>query len=284
MSLACPLPSYGSRAVLSKSNPLQNRNLDTNYLRKLTVPLKRDEFLQIKKNAKKTFKSEYDRQQSSATCYGGTYNLKRVDEPTSARIRPSSPSRRNRPHPPRVFMVNRLQNIDGYYQPESVHRSQTASLPKRPARPESSATSSSRPFTARTSFSEREVMKKKLGAVHAQAVESWLKLASEKDRVAIRQSFKLDKKRLRNGRESVYANKTKDQLPEKSTSSKNNTLVSLSRSLRQASNERKVLEGRERFIFETPKNKDFQIHPGWSTAWHKQYDSRAVRYPTQLYA
>jgi len=125
MSLACPLPSYGSRAVLSKSNPLQNRNLDTNYLRKLTVPLKRDEFLQIKKNAKKTFKSEYDRQQSSATCYGGTYNLKRVDEPTSARIRPSSPSRKNRPHPPRVFMVNRLRNIDGYYQPESVNRSQT---------------------------------------------------------------------------------------------------------------------------------------------------------------
>ena len=48
MSLACPLPSYGSRAVLSRSNPLQSRNLDTNYLRKLTVPLKRDEFLQIK--------------------------------------------------------------------------------------------------------------------------------------------------------------------------------------------------------------------------------------------
>ena len=64
----------------------------------------------------------------------------------------------------------------------------------------------------------------------------------------------------------------------------NNTLVSLSRSLRQASNERKVLEGRKRFVFETPKNKDFQIHPGWSTAWHKQYDSTAIRYPTQLYA
>ena len=60
--------------------------------------------------------------------------------------------------------------------------------------------------------------------------------------------------------------------------------MNLSRSLRQASNERKILEGRERFIFETPKNKDFQIHPGWSTAWHKQYDSRAVRYPPQLYA
>jgi len=279
MSLACPLPSYGSRAVLSKSNPLQNRNLDTNYLRKLTVPLKRDEFLQIKKNAKKTFKSEYDRQQSSATCYGGTYNLKTVDEPTAARIRPSSPSRKNRPHPPRVFMVNHLQSIDGYYQPGNVHRSQTASFPKRPGK----ESSSWRPFTARTSFSEREIMKKKLGASHAQAVESWLKLASEKDRVAIRQSFKLGEKRLRNGRESVYASKTKDQLPEKSTTSKNQ-LVNLSRSLRRASNERKILEGRERFIFETPKNKDFQIHPGWSTAWHKQYDSRAVRYPPQLYA
>jgi len=149
---------------------------------------------------------------------------------------------------------------------------------------EANITKSSRPFTAYTSFSEREIMKTKLGAIHAQAAESWLKLASEKDRIAIRKSFKLDEKRLINKREVFSPSESKVQMPAKSTISKNNALVSLSRSMRQASAGRRLLEGRDRFMFETPKNKDFQIHPGWRTAWHKQYDSRAIRYPSKLYA
>lgn len=43
-----------------------------------------------------------------------------LDEPTSHRTRPSSPTRLNNPHPPLVFLANRLHSIPGYHNADAA--------------------------------------------------------------------------------------------------------------------------------------------------------------------
>ncbi|KAI0214713.1 hypothetical protein LSAT2_000158 [Lamellibrachia satsuma] len=56
------------------------------------------------------------------TTYDNYYKdqLAVLDEPTSHRIRPSSPTRLNRPHPPLVFLANRLHSVPGYHNADAV--------------------------------------------------------------------------------------------------------------------------------------------------------------------
>ncbi|XP_040274452.1 uncharacterized protein LOC120990016 isoform X1 [Bufo bufo] len=55
------------------------------------------------------------RKEKSATAYAGDYRKKELDENCRSLIRPSSPTRMNKPHPPEVFLVTTLHNIPGHY-------------------------------------------------------------------------------------------------------------------------------------------------------------------------
>uniref|UniRef100_A0A1I8H635 ZM domain-containing protein n=2 Tax=Macrostomum lignano TaxID=282301 RepID=A0A1I8H635_9PLAT len=52
------------------------------------------------------------------TSYQRHYSAKRLDEPTL--LRPTSPNRRNNPHPPMVFLTCRLHNVPGFNNPDGV--------------------------------------------------------------------------------------------------------------------------------------------------------------------
>jgi len=288
MALACPVPSYGRREILQKSAPADIRSL-----RRMLQPLDDQEFAEIKRSAKESFKTEFHHRNSSSTSYNGVHSEKRLDEPT--RSRPSSGTRKNKPHPPQVFLVNRLQHIPGYYEPEK------AKLPHRDLSVKESLRQQKRPYTAHTTLLQRQHMQEKVGAVPAQAAEAWLKLCPEKDRVALRSSLRIPERKisvLLPSREqdniSINRNhlmKSRETVNSPSClfktngKSKNQSLQRLSQSMRKAQpiwnptnkNAAFYRNGKDPFM-------DFQIHPQWHMAWHKQYDKRAPRHPPQIYA
>lgn len=54
----------------------------------------------------------------SPTTYNHFHNELRLDEPTQSR--PSSPTRRHKPHPKPVFLINRLHYVPGYHNPDAT--------------------------------------------------------------------------------------------------------------------------------------------------------------------
>lgn len=57
-------------------------------------------------------------QPQDRTSYQRHYSAKRLDEPTL--LRPTSPNRRNNPHPPMVFLTCRLHNVPGFSNPDDA--------------------------------------------------------------------------------------------------------------------------------------------------------------------
>ncbi|XP_006114748.1 uncharacterized protein C4orf51 homolog [Pelodiscus sinensis] len=78
-------------------------------------PLSPQAFEEIQRHAGEAWKREAQRQANCATTYSASYGKKELPEPASWRAKPSSPTRINRPHPPEVFMVNKLHYIPGCY-------------------------------------------------------------------------------------------------------------------------------------------------------------------------
>ncbi|XP_073498597.1 uncharacterized protein [Phyllobates terribilis] len=78
------------------------------------------------------------KKEKSATVYAGEYRRKELDESCQSSMRPSSPTRINKPHPPEVFLFTTLHNIPGHYNckknvsSEEKGKEQTSISPIRP--------------------------------------------------------------------------------------------------------------------------------------------------------
>lgn len=56
----------------------------------------------MQKSAREAWKEELNRGTESVTTYNGLHAEKVLDEPTQGRVRPTSPTRQNKPHPPKL--------------------------------------------------------------------------------------------------------------------------------------------------------------------------------------
>ncbi|XP_039396921.1 uncharacterized protein C4orf51 homolog [Mauremys reevesii] len=78
-------------------------------------PLSPQAFEEIQRHAGEAWRREAQREANCATTYSAGYGKKELAESARCRTKPSSPTRINRPHPPEVFMVNKLHYIPGHY-------------------------------------------------------------------------------------------------------------------------------------------------------------------------
>ncbi|XP_040187612.1 uncharacterized protein LOC120919487 [Rana temporaria] len=73
------------------------------------------EYEEIRHRAQQQHSHQAMRKARSATVYAGEYRSKDLHENCQPVMRPSSPTRMNKPHPPEVFLVTTLHNLPGYY-------------------------------------------------------------------------------------------------------------------------------------------------------------------------
>ncbi|XP_053108210.1 uncharacterized protein C4orf51 homolog isoform X2 [Hemicordylus capensis] len=78
-------------------------------------PLSPEAFEEIKHHSGKAWKEHSVSNKDCSTTYSGAYGNKELDAVTRCRVAPSSPTRMHRPHPPEVFLVNRLHHLPGHY-------------------------------------------------------------------------------------------------------------------------------------------------------------------------
>ncbi|XP_005108273.1 uncharacterized protein LOC101845427 [Aplysia californica] len=183
------LPGYGDpvsklrRARSAGCYPLDNSSLlDLQNAARLTER----EFEQIRQNARNIWLKTSPRSTTYDTFYSGG-EVREITNP-----RPTSSHRHNNPHPPQVFLTNRLHYIEGYHNPDTtVGKSMykiDASLSKSEqerrraprlkyiARPDSALVNQYKdPFGFRNHLPPRQ----------AQAAEAWVKLADDADRERI---------------------------------------------------------------------------------------------------
>ncbi|XP_075045610.1 uncharacterized protein LOC142105399 [Mixophyes fleayi] len=110
----------------------------------------------------------------SPTVYAGEYRIKELDESVQSIMRPSSPTRRNKPHPPEIFLVTTLHNQPGYYNCKKIISSEKK-VDMQPKRTQSGQHSQVHIF--RDTYSNM-------------AAQAWLGLASDKDCEAVRNMIK----------------------------------------------------------------------------------------------
>ncbi|GCC32968.1 hypothetical protein chiPu_0011432 [Chiloscyllium punctatum] len=60
------------------------------------------EFDKIRQKASTAWTEEHEHRLRSITTYSAEHRIKQLDEPTQGRVRPNSPTRLHRPHPPEV--------------------------------------------------------------------------------------------------------------------------------------------------------------------------------------
>ncbi|XP_048237052.1 uncharacterized protein LOC124134415 [Haliotis rufescens] len=182
------LPGYGDpvsrlRRVNSSGYPL-----DSNTLLQMEASYKlRDlEFDRIRAQARHM----WSRRDREPTTYHHFHSGQELPPEEQTRSRPTSPTRRNKPHPPPVFLTNRLHYIEGYHNPDTRLGKQCyridASLPpeeqhqRRHIRRKYVA---DRPSTALlNTYKDQYGVKNYLDPVAAQGAEAWLKIADDKDK------------------------------------------------------------------------------------------------------
>ncbi|OWF43793.1 uncharacterized protein LOC110459273 [Mizuhopecten yessoensis] len=136
----------------------------------------------IRENARQVWSAK----PTHATSYNCHYEGRRLDEQTKSR--PTSPTRKNKPHPPLVFLTNRLHYIDGMQNPD-------ATLGKGVYRVDGVVPDNEyvrrklirekyipRPHTAAINQYANDGMKDIFPATEAQAASAWLKIADDKDK------------------------------------------------------------------------------------------------------
>lgn len=121
-----------------------------------------------------------------STSYSCHFEGRQLDEHT--RSRPTSPTRKNKPHPPLVFLTNRLHYIDGMQNADAtlgkdIYRVDGVVGPveyirRRQLRDKFTP----RPHTAAINQYVDDGMKEMFPATEAQAASAWLKLADDKDK------------------------------------------------------------------------------------------------------
>ncbi|MEE6461364.1 hypothetical protein FKM82_001274 [Ascaphus truei] len=85
------------------------------FVRQVYHPAVKGENDEIRSKAQLSWNHEARRRAKSATVYAGDFGRKQLDETSQPRMRPSSPTRMNKPHPLEGFLVTRIHNLPGYY-------------------------------------------------------------------------------------------------------------------------------------------------------------------------
>lgn len=142
----------------------------------------RNELLRIKSQARDQWLG-LDR---AATTYDFQFKYRNLDQPTQSR--PTSPTRKNKPHPPLVFLTNRLHYVPGYHNADTTINRPVyqvdASVPyeeqaqrwalrdKYIGKPSAKAINQ---------YTDKYGYREYFDPVEAQAAEAWTKLADDKD-------------------------------------------------------------------------------------------------------
>ncbi|KAG9480077.1 hypothetical protein GDO78_011867 [Eleutherodactylus coqui] len=121
--------------------------------------------------------------EKSATVYHGEYRRKALDENCQSLMRPSSPTRMNKPHPPEVFLVTTLHNIPGHYNSKKKISAEGKGKVKTRA-----ASSTSRPKIGQ--YADKSQIHIFKDADSNMAAQAWLKLANDKDYSAVMKMIK----------------------------------------------------------------------------------------------
>ncbi|XP_077135396.1 uncharacterized protein LOC143792044 isoform X1 [Ranitomeya variabilis] len=75
----------------------------------------KEKYAEIRVEAQLQHIRDARKKEKSATVYAGDYRRKELDDSCQSSMRPSSPTRMNKPHPPEVFLFTTLHNIPGHY-------------------------------------------------------------------------------------------------------------------------------------------------------------------------
>ncbi|XP_028600802.2 uncharacterized protein C4orf51 homolog [Podarcis muralis] len=78
-------------------------------------PLSSEAFEEIKRHAGRAWEQHTQEDASCSTTYSGAYGNKKLDGSAYCHVTPSSPTRIHKPHPPEVFLINRLHYLAGNY-------------------------------------------------------------------------------------------------------------------------------------------------------------------------
>ncbi|XP_061189356.1 uncharacterized protein LOC133197374 [Saccostrea echinata] len=179
------LPGYGQPVTYLRraksAYPLDKTKIKEYAVLNVPAP-DRNELLRIKNQAKNQWMG-LDR---SATTYDFQFKPKYLDQPTPSR--PTSPTRKNKPHPPLVFLTNRLHYIPGYHNADTTINKPVyqvdASVPfeeqaqrwairdKYIGKPSAKAINQ---------YTDKYGYREYFDPVEAQAAEAWTKISDEKD-------------------------------------------------------------------------------------------------------
>ncbi|XP_019646823.1 PREDICTED: uncharacterized protein LOC109487277 [Branchiostoma belcheri] len=144
----------------------------------------------VKEKARSAWTDHSERRARTPTSYAADFHIKSLDEPTP--MRPPEPQRRNKPHPPEVFLTTRLRSVPGYHDPDAAVDKPTYKIDASRSKKEQELRAILRrkyqPRPATTSmmqFDRRRALQDTLDPHAAQATEAWLKLANDKDKRAV---------------------------------------------------------------------------------------------------
>ncbi|XP_069130802.1 uncharacterized protein [Argopecten irradians] len=179
------LPGFGQPVTnlrrAKTAYPLDKTKLKEYALLNVPQPDYR-ELRQIRDNARQVWSAK----PTYATSYNCHYEGRSLDEQTKSR--PTSPTRKNKPHPPLVFLTNRLHYIDGLQNPDAtlgkdVYRvdgvvPDEEYIRRRLLREKYIP----RPHTAAINQYADDGLRDVFPATEAQAASAWLKLADDKDK------------------------------------------------------------------------------------------------------
>lgn len=179
------LPGYGQPVTYlrrAKSAYPLDKSKIKEYAAQNVPALERNELLRIKSQARDQWMG-FDR---AATTYDFQFQYKNLDQPTQSR--PTSPTRKNKPHPPLVFLTNRLHYVPGYHNADTTINRPVyqvdASVPyeeqaqrwalrdKYIGKPSAKAINQ---------YTDKYGYREYFDPVEAQAAEAWTKLADDKD-------------------------------------------------------------------------------------------------------
>ncbi|KAM9330457.1 uncharacterized protein PAF06_013760 [Gastrophryne carolinensis] len=139
----------------------------------------------IRCQAQRQHAQEATRRAKSSTVYAGEYRDKEMDANCRPVMRPSSPTRMNKPHPPGIFLVTTLHNLPGYYNCKDTEQKGEASADNAALRQQ-----------------HKGALRREPNQVHIfcdtnsnTAAEAWLQLANDKDRSSVKKMLTFVAKR-----------------------------------------------------------------------------------------
>ncbi|XP_066574531.1 uncharacterized protein LOC136764400 [Amia ocellicauda] len=157
----------------------RKRWVDTEDWRVPQRPLDLQRFEGIRRAARSAWEDDARKWGESATTYRGQHCTKTLDEPTQRRVRPSSPTRRMRPHPPEVFLVTKLHSVSGYFNSAAENPRGRSNKYAGPS------TSCRKPRNSQRAINKEVLETVFANSQLAQAAKAWMELAPDIDRRAV---------------------------------------------------------------------------------------------------